>query len=68
MTIRRMRIARWIPKATNTYTHTGCVTLIAFPLPQWWHEHASVLRDTYSACLVYGISAQCITVASIFCA
>jgi ABC-type spermidine/putrescine transport system permease subunit I len=25
----RMRIAFWIPKATNT--HTGCVTLIAFP-------------------------------------
>ena len=29
MTIWRMRIACWIPKATNT--HTECVTLIAFP-------------------------------------
>jgi len=26
----RMRIACWIPKATNT--HSGCVILIAFPL------------------------------------
>jgi len=28
--IRRMRIACWIPKATNT--HTGYVVIIAFPL------------------------------------
>ena len=33
MTIWRMRIACWIPKATNT--HSGCVVLIAFPLQQW---------------------------------
>jgi len=50
MAIWRMRIACWIPKATHTHTHThthrGCVTLIAFPLPQWWHEHTSVLRYT----------------------
>jgi hypothetical protein len=34
MTIWRMRIACWIPKATNkhTHTHTGCVIPIAFPL------------------------------------
>jgi len=43
MAIWRMRVARWIPKATNTHTHTGCVTLIAFPLPQWWYAHASLL-------------------------
>ena len=50
MTIRRMRIACWIPKATNT--HSGCVILIAFPLQQWLHERASMLRYTYIDCLV----------------
>ena len=30
MTIWRMRIACWIPKATNT--HSECVILIAFPI------------------------------------
>jgi len=33
---RRMHIARWVPKATNT--HTGYVILIAFPLQYWLHE------------------------------
>jgi hypothetical protein len=46
----RMRIARWIRKATNT--HSEYVTLIAFPLQQWLHERASMLRYTYIACLV----------------
>jgi len=46
----RMRIACWIPKATNT--HSKYVTLIAFPLQQWLHELASLLRYTYIACLV----------------
>jgi hypothetical protein len=32
MTILRMRIACWIPKATNT--HTGYVIIVAFPLQQ----------------------------------
>ena len=49
-TIWRMRIACWIPKATNT--HSQYVTLIAFPLQQWLHERASLLRHTYVACLV----------------
>jgi hypothetical protein len=31
--------------ATNT--HTGCVILITFPMQQWLHEHASILRRTY---------------------
>ena len=31
-TIKRLRIACWIPEATNT--HSGCVILIAFPLQQ----------------------------------
>jgi hypothetical protein len=43
----RMRIAYWIPNATNT--HTGYVTLIAFPQQQRLHELVSVLL---SACLV----------------
>ena len=49
MTIRRMRIAFWIPKATNT--HQGCVILIAFILQQWLHERTSMLRCTYIVCL-----------------
>ena len=47
--IRRMRIAYWIPKATNT--HSQYVILIAFPLQQWLQERASILRYTYIACL-----------------
>jgi hypothetical protein len=50
MTIRRMRIARWIPKATNT--HLDYAILIAFPLQQWLHKRASTLRYTYISCLV----------------
>jgi hypothetical protein len=42
MTIRRMRITCWIPKATNT--HTDCVILIACPRQQWLGERASVLK------------------------
>jgi hypothetical protein len=44
-TIWHMRIAGWIPKATNTYSEY--VMLIAFPKQQWLHERASVLRYTY---------------------
>jgi hypothetical protein len=51
MTVSRMRIACWIPKATNT--HSEYVILIAFPLHQWLHERASMLRYTYIACLAY---------------
>jgi len=50
LTIWRKRIACWIPKATNTPSEY--VILIAFPLPQWLHERASMLRYTYIACLV----------------
>ena len=49
VTIWRMRNACWIPSATNT--HSEYVILIAFPLQQWLHERASVLRYTYIACL-----------------
>jgi hypothetical protein len=48
MTIWRMRIACWIPKATNT--HSEYVILIAFPLQQSLYERASMLRCTYVAC------------------
>jgi len=51
MTIWRIRIACWIRKATNT--HAGCVILIAFPLQQYLHESASMLRYTYIVC--YGL-------------
>jgi hypothetical protein len=50
MTIRRMRIACWIPNTINT--HSDCVVLIALPLQQWLHERASVLRYTPVASLV----------------
>jgi hypothetical protein len=51
MTIWRMRVAGWIPKATNT--HSQYVIFIAFPLQQWLHDRASFLRYTYNACLVF---------------
>ena len=44
LTIWRIRIAFWIPKATNT--HSQYVTLIASQQQQWLHERASVLRCT----------------------
>ena len=51
MTTWSMRIARCIPKATNT--HSEYVILIAFPLKQSLHERASVLPyTTYSAYLL----------------
>ena len=40
MTTERMRIACWIPKATNT--HSEYVTLIALPRQQWFRERASM--------------------------
>ena len=50
MTIRRMRIACWIPKATDTNSEHAI--RIAFPLQQWLYERASMLRSTYTACLL----------------
>ena len=43
LTLRCMRIACWIPKATKT--HSEYVILITFPLQQWSHY-------TYVACLL----------------
>ena len=51
VTIWHMRIACWIPKATNT--DSEYVILIALPLQQWLHERASVLRYTYVTCFIY---------------
>ena len=49
MTIWRMYIACWIPKATNTHSQ---VVFIAFPLQQWLQERSSMLSYTYIACIV----------------
>jgi len=54
MTMLRMRIARLIPKTTDT--HSEYVIVIAFPLRQWLHEFASMLSYTYIACLVFALS------------
>ena len=50
MTIWRMRISCWIPKATNTSSEY--VTPTVFPPQQWLRERASILRYTYIACRV----------------
>ena len=42
ITILHMRIACWIPEATNT--HSEYVILIAFPLQQWLQERQPLLR------------------------
>ena len=49
----RMRIVCWIPKATNTHTHTIYNTY-CFPLQQWLHKRASLLHYAYVACIVAG--------------
>ena len=48
MTIRRMRFACWVTKATDT--HSEYIILIAFPLQQWLRERASILH-LYVYCL-----------------
>jgi len=50
MTVWRMRIARWIPKATHA--HTEYVIITAFPVPKWLHESSSVLRYKHIACII----------------
>jgi hypothetical protein len=49
-TIWRMRIACWLPKATNT--HSQYVILFAFPLQQWLCERVRTLRCAYIASVV----------------
>jgi hypothetical protein len=48
--IRRMRDTYWKTNATDKYSEY--VILIAFPRQQWLRERASLLRNTYIACLV----------------
>ena len=50
VTIWRMRIACRIPKTTNT--HSVYVKPIVFPLQQWLHERALILRYFYMVWLV----------------
>jgi hypothetical protein len=50
MTIWRMRIACWIPKATNN--HSEYVIFIGFLQQQWLHERAPLLRYMSIARLV----------------
>jgi hypothetical protein len=49
MTIGRMRFACRVPNGANT--NLEYVIFIAFPLQQWFHERASVLRYAYIVCL-----------------
>ena len=49
-TIRRMRFALWISKATDTPSEY--IILIAWPQQQWLQERVSMLRYTYTACVV----------------
>jgi hypothetical protein len=44
----RMRIACWITKATNSHSEYVILRFNAFPLQQWLHECAAMLR----VCLV----------------
>jgi hypothetical protein len=48
ITVWRMRIECWIPKATNTLSEY--LILIAFPRQPWLHERASLLLYSYNAC------------------
>ena len=48
MAIRRVHISYWITNITGTSSE--CVTLIAFPRQQWFHEVNSMLRS-YVHCL-----------------
>ena len=50
MAIWHMRIARWIPQATDT--HSEYIILNVFPLQQWLHQRASTLRYRYTGSIV----------------
>jgi hypothetical protein len=52
----RMHFACWIPKATDRPLEF--VIFIAFPRKQWLRERASILRYTYTACLVADMKAE----------
>ena len=46
-TVRRMRIACWITKATDT--HSKHLILVSLPRQKWLREGALILRYTYTA-------------------
>ena len=55
MTIQSMRIACWITGCTHTHTHTHThkhtleyIIFTAFPLLNWLHDRATMLRYTYT--------------------
>jgi len=50
MTLWRMCISCWLPKATDKLSED--ILLLAFPQQNWLHERSSVLRYTYCACHV----------------
>ena len=54
-TVRGIRFACWINKATETYSEY-IIIITAFPLQQWLYERAPFLSYTYIACLCYGSS------------
>ena len=60
MTIWRMHISLWIPKATNT--HSDCVILIAFPLHQFLQNAYLIWLYTF---IVFLVITQ---MASVYCA
>jgi len=47
----RMRIASWIPKATNTQSEY--VILIVFPQQQWLQDRVPILRYIYISRIFY---------------
>jgi hypothetical protein len=53
-----MRIACWMPKATNK--HTGCVILTDIPLQQWFEQtRLNVTLNVLNiACLVSDVNLQ----------
>jgi hypothetical protein len=52
-TVRHMCIKCWIANATDTRSEYVIVT--AFPLQQWLHERAPILRGTYFAFLLISL-------------
>jgi hypothetical protein len=59
---RRMRIACWTTKATNT--NTGYVKIIAFPRQQWLRERTLMLRCTIFPVLLrmFSLSSSCVEI------
>jgi hypothetical protein len=59
-----MRMSRWLPTATNT--HSGYVILMVFLLQKLLHERSSLLRCTYTACLVLNYVHHCLVRCTLF--